>query len=625
MQNLVSLFRNFHAAIFNRTHENESRRPTIPRSRRFAMEFLEARVLLSADVLDAPAWIAPPEPPSEEKIVQPSAGDDGSNPDANDVQTDNTGEDEGGSDFIDGQAYDETYGQFDYDIFLSLENNGPLGGQGGAVDEAPAPADVLTNNNAGASSTVGFTQSETSVIAFGNTVLVAFNDSGSTAGGTNKFTGFARSTDNGNTFVDGGVLPTNSTGDAGDPVLARNDSTGRIYFATLQASSTPVNGIAVFHSDDGGFTWSAPAQGTPGKPTTGLQDKEWIAVDNFAGAGNGNVYLTERDFGPGNGIYFYRSTDNGSTFGPSAGTLIASGTTASVQGAFVTVAPDHSVDVFWYAGTTIQMRKSVDQGLTFGAPITVATFLTPDGTNGDLALTGLRQGTALASIFRSSKFPQAAVNPVTGNIYVTYNDNPTGTDRADVFVVQSTNGGATWGAPIKVNDDATTTDQWQPTLAVTPGGDKLGIFFYSRQEDPTGNNLFKYYGRIADISGATLTFTPSFAVSDTASLPEFGRDAVVNPVYMGDYNTAYATPGFFDVSWSDNRDDLIGGTGQKDPNVYFKSIDLGLTVRSTTPAMGAVVSTIPLDYAVNFSDPIQNATVMQRTLRWTELLPIRSS
>src|SRR5262249_47951772 len=143
------------------------------------------------------------------------------------------------------------------------------------------------------------------------------------------------------------------------------------------------------------------------------------------------------------------------------------------------------------------------------------------------------------------------------------------TDKADIYVVQSTDGGATWSAPLRVNDDATTTDQWQPTLAVSTDGSRLGVFYYSRQEDPVNNNLFKYYGRIASISGSTLTFAPSFAISDVASLPEFGRDSVVNTVYMGDYNTAYATPGFFHVSWSDNRDDLAGGAGRKDPNVYY--------------------------------------------------------
>ena len=78
---------------------------------------------------------------------------------------------------------------------------------------------------------------------------------------------------------------------------------------------------------------------------------------------------------------------------------------------------------------------------------------------------------------------------------------------------------------------------------------------------------------------------------------------------MGDYNTAFATTGFFHVVWSDNRDDLVGGGGRKDPNIYYKAIDLGLNVRSTSPFNGAVVSSIPLDYIVNFSDPIDVGTL----------------
>src|SRR5262249_17375159 len=237
-------------------------------------------------------------------------------------------------------------------------------------------------------------------------------DSGSNAGGTNKFTGYSYSTDGGATFTDGGTLPTNANGDAGDPVLARNTTTGRIYFATLQFSGS---GIDVFHSDDNGVTWSAPAQGAPGK--NGPQDKEWIAVDNNAGAGNGNVYVIERDFGGGLGIFFFRSTDNGQTFGPSGGTLIASGN----QGAYVAVGTNHEVYAFWFAGSTLQMRKSTDLGLTFGAPVQVASGLI-GGTNGDLGLTGIRQGTATASGFRSNEFPHAAVNPATGAIYVTYDN-----------------------------------------------------------------------------------------------------------------------------------------------------------------------------------------------------------
>ncbi len=511
-----------------------------------------------------------------------------------------------GEDYIDFDAVEHQYpylepdyGDYSYEYYLKLEKAGYFPPTGGQVTQPPSPTDVLVNNNTGSTGTQNFTQSETSTIAFGNTVVVAYNDSGSFTGGANKFTGWSYSTDGGTTWTDGGALPTNSGGDAGDPVLARDTTSGTIYLATLNFVTG--NTIQLFRSSDNGLTWSAPVNAAPGRAQL---DKEWIAVDNFAGTGRGNVYHVVRDFSTGNGIFFFRSTDGGSTWGPSGGTLIASGN----QGAFVSVAPDHSIQAYWFAGSSILMRRSTDLGLTFGPTITVASGLV-GGTNGDLGLTGIRQGTATASAFRSNEFPHAFVNPVSGNIYVTYNNKGAGTDKADVFLTQSTDNGLTWGAPIKVNDDATTTDQWQPTLAVSNDGSRLGVFYYSRQEDPANNNLFKYYGRIAAISGSTLSFSPSFAVSSTASLPEFGRDAVVNSVYMGDYNTAAARDGAFVVSWSDNRSDLPGGSPRKDPNVYTQVIPLGLAVTTTNPAVGSIVATPPTVFTVNVTDPLNPATV----------------
>lgn len=488
----------------------------------------------------------------------------------------------------------EQYTPADFADFLKKEQNGEIPSQSGPVIYTPllkksggqifstTAADALANNNAGAASDRWFTQSETTILAFGNTVVLGFNDSGSFGTGGNKFTGFAYSTDGGATFTDGGTLPTNTGGDAGDPVLARNESTGRIYFSTLGFS---VSTIQVFRSDDNGVTWMAPVNGTPGGSS---EDKEWMTVDNFPGPGNGNVYLISRRFGSPAGIYMFRSTDHGNTFGPTGGTLLVSGQ----QGAFVTVGPDHAVYAFWWNGTTIRMRKSTDFGVTFGSAVTVASGLA-GGVNGDLGLTGIRQGTATASSFRSNSFPHAAVNPVSGHIYVTFNDNPAGTDKGDIYMVMSADGGTTWSARVRVNDDATTTDQWQPTLAVTPDGTGIGFFYYSRQEDPA-NNLFRFYGRTGIISGSTITFTPSFPISDVPSLPEFGRDAVVNTTYMGDYDFAVATPGKFHVVWADNRDDLAGGAPRKDPNVYYEAIQAGLlsganiSVAPTTVDFGSV-------------------------------------
>jgi len=389
------------------------------------------------------------------------------------------------------------------------------------------------------------TQSETTLVVFGpagngSTGCSAYNDSGSFIGGAQKFTGFSRSTDGGATWADKGALPTNVNGDAGDPVLARSSLTGTIFLSTLQFSGS---GIRVFPSTDNCNTLLAPVQGAPGK--SGFQDKEWIAVDNFTGLGQGNVYLVERDFGSGNGIYFFRSTDDGVTFLPSGGTLIASGAANNVQGAYVTVGPDHAVYVFFFDQSSpqrIRMRRSNDRGLTFGAAVTVATLATT-GVNGNLGLGGG---------FRTNAFPQAVVNPVDGNIYVVFNDKPAGVDKADIFFTQSTNFGATWSAPVRVNDDSGTNDQWQPTLAVMPNGEHLFISFYDRRLD-AGNSLIDVFGVIGNISSGVVTFEPNFRITDTSFPVVRGQDPVVNSVYMGDYDQAVADNNFFYVTWGDNR------------------------------------------------------------------------
>src|SRR5262249_54185423 len=158
--------------------------------------------------------------------------------------------------------------------------------------------------------------------------------------------------------------------------------------------------IQVFRSDTNGASFTAPVNGTPGGSS---EDKEWLTVDNFAGAGQGNVYLISRNFGGGAGIYLYRSTNHGDSFGPTGGTLIAGEGSFNVQGAFVTVGSDHSVYVFWLdqsAGSAtsniVKMRKSTDQGVTFGPEVALATLNTT-GVNGDLGLTGTINGTSSRS------------------------------------------------------------------------------------------------------------------------------------------------------------------------------------------------------------------------------------
>src|SRR5215470_14865917 len=264
----------------------------------------------------------------------------------------------------------------------------------------PPPTNVLVNNLAEDTGPQD-TQSETTlVLGSGSNIVVGFNDSGSVVPPppTNHFTGYSLSTDGGLSFTDKGRLPDSTNGDAGDPVLARDTTSGTIYFSTLTFTGP---GMQCFRSFDNGATFTAPVNCAPG--TLGLQDKDWITVDNFNGAGQHNVYVVWRDFGPAAeaGIRFTSSTNGGASYGLS--TLIAPPGAFNVQLAFVAVGPDHAVYVFWLdqsAGfrtpNILKVRKSTNFGATFGPPVTIKTLNTT-GINGDLALNGG---------FRTNVFPQ---------------------------------------------------------------------------------------------------------------------------------------------------------------------------------------------------------------------------
>lgn len=438
--------------------------------------------------------------------------------------------------------------------------------------EAPA-VNITVNvpvNNRTADVSAQDTQSETA-ITFGptsSTIVVAFNDSGSNFGGAFHFTGYARSTDAGATFTDMGTLPVSTQGDAGDPVLARSAATGTIILSTLDFSSG--NFMQMFRSTDNGVTWGAPVDGTGGT-VGGSHDKEWIAADNFPGTGQGNFYLFWRNFGTGGGMSITRSTDDGNTWGGRQVLDAAAG-----QGAFVAVGPDHSVYAFWLAsGNVIALRKSTDLGVTWGSQTTVNT-LTTGAVNGDLGLSGG---------FRTNAFPHAAINPVNGNLYVVFNDVGSAVgDNADVYLKYSTDGGATWAPKLKVNDDGGTTDQWQPTIAVTPDGAHIAVSWYDRR---INGSLIDRFGAMAAFSSGTPVFGGNFRISLQSFPVVIGQDPVVNSVYMGDYDYAIADNSNFFVVWGDNRDSLLSHTNQPDVRAAnFAPEDPGAVLSSQVALSG---------------------------------------
>jgi Neuraminidase (sialidase) len=72
-------------------------------------------------------------------------------------------------------------------------------------------------------------------------------------------------------------------------------------------------------------------------------------------------------------------------------------------------------------------------------------------------------------------------------VYSDYRDAPQANDedgqQADVMMVRSPDGGESWfNRPVKVNQDSTNADQFQPYVAVNPGG-QVNVSYFDRRLD----------------------------------------------------------------------------------------------------------------------------------------------
>lgn len=86
--------------------------------------------------------------------------------------------------------------------------------------------------------------------------------------------------------------------------------------------------------------------------------------------------------------------------------------------------------------------------------------------------------------------PQLAVAP-DGAMYATWADGRDGDD--DVFLRKSTDGGQSWTAPVKVNDNpADGTAQFLPKVAIGPG-DRVSVVFLDGRNDPNQKKMLEAF------------------------------------------------------------------------------------------------------------------------------------
>jgi len=335
----------------------------------------------------------------------------------------------------------------------------------------------------------------------------------------------------------------------GDPVLTY-DSLGNVYYVTLYQNGSTY-GLVLVKSTNKGVSWSSPynVYGT----TQGLADKEWLSADQTGGPYSNRLYACWRQFGS-SGMRFTRSTNGGQAWSTAM-------TLAGDQGAYVAIGPNGSVQggsVYFAAtyGSYIICYRSTNGGETFGAYTLATPYIFGPGT--------ICYGRyTVKNCIRCDYMPRmAADNSYTstrGNVYIVYAANPnTGVDKANVYLVRSTDYGATWSAPLKVNDDVTDSDQWMPAITVDNQG-KVIVTWYDSRIDPVNNLLTEIYSAISTNGG--VSFQTNLPVSNTSFNPNnmaVGQGSG-QANYIGDYigNNPVGNKTAWHV-WMDARENSLG-------------------------------------------------------------------
>lgn len=358
----------------------------------------------------------------------------------------------------------------------------------------------------------------------------------------------------------------------GDPV-ALFDLQGHAYWVTL----TQPGGIGITKTTDFGTTWGPLWYADPVSNTN--DDKEHAMTD-LSGVYPNNIYVALTDFNlSGPPVSFNRSTNGGQNWGTRINLPIGS---ARGQGVNIQTGPLGEVYVAWahYPGTTaeqgIGFARSTDGGSTFNTPVVAFPISGIRLSNGALPEYG---GTRVAS------FPSVAVDrsngPRRGWIYIVYPDRSTG--DADVYVNVSTDGGNTWGAKIRVNEDPVGKQQWMSSAAVDATNGALSVSYYNM--DTTGMLTARYLATSLDGGNSWDRKNLSNTRFTPAAIPGFAGG------YMGDYYETAAYGGKIIPCWSDNT----AGPWQ----AYVAPV-----------ALGPSINTTPLPNTENLTGPyIVNATI----------------
>jgi hypothetical protein len=414
------------------------------------------------------------------------------------------------------------------------------------------------------------------------------------------------SLNNGATWSTGNMSINSPQVTGSDPVTVFDRKNGVTIHSSLNYSFQLPKGeacrgdVVVSVSKDAGITWDPAIVVDSGfgcdlSISQLFNDKEWITTDNNpASPYYGRTYLTWTKFVSTYGAYlssaiFEAHSDDGGKHWTKAQEI--SGSNAALctfqesgpagqcdedQASVPTVGPDGTVYVaflngqnqaLWEPGDFFEdqylLVKSIDGGATWSSPTFVVGM--EDGT-ADYPLNIDGRQTLTGYQLRVWGAGNIVASPTDGKLYLVFSDNrngvhdsPNPVTNSDVFLMVSSDGGASWTGPMLV--DASAGDQWFPWVDVNPTNGKIGILY----NDRGNSNGPTYNASLAEgTPGALVKTVVSTAPSDPTQSRYFranvpGCENCAR--FHGDYiSIAYGSDGKANMVWTDMRDpsDITG-------------------------------------------------------------------
>jgi hypothetical protein len=421
--------------------------------------------------------------------------------------------------------------------------------QPGAPEADVAPpltkAAVGTNVRTSGAQTSARSESDIRINFLNPTQIIAASNNISASGTQAQF----YSTNGGLTWGQSSLPLTSTDSFHSDPAVDWT-SDGTAWSVTLGIKGNTLK-VRAYKSTTGGATWTFDNTISGSQRST---DKELMWADHSAtSAFRNTIYVCWHNGLP---AYVNRRTAAGA-WGAAPIQVSGAESTGTAIGCDVKTNSTGNAFVFWptTGNSRIVVAKSTNGGASWGTPVVIAT----SKDSYDIGIPSFASRRAL--IYTSGG---AFKDATRDNVYVTWTDlsgntgctapaNEPGTNAASacktrIWLARSTNGGTTWSAPVKINDQASNNDQFNQWLAVDESTGNIGVMYYDTVNDATRKKTDVYF-QVSTDNGVTW----SAATKVTTAMTDETIAGADSGNQYGDYNSLSGWANTFFPSWTDRR------------------------------------------------------------------------